>query len=747
MPIGSIDVINNFKHNEIRDYYKKWYRPDLQAVVVVGDIDVDKVEAQLKTLFADVPKPVGAAERVMHPVPDNDKPLVSVATDKEATNIGVYLYFKHDPLPENVRSSIRGMEMNFISAVCSSIINERFREMLQKPDAPFVNAYAYDGKYFVSKTKDAWNVYAGAKEGQVDKALAAITRETERLKKFGFTAPEFDRVRTNLLKYYESAYKERDKQRNGKYVNEYVNHFNNGGYIPGIEFEYEKMKEIAPKITLEEVNRYIQGILGDKNIVISVSGPQKDGLTYPTTDELLAVFNNARQEKLEPYTETVSTEPLIGALPAPGKIVSEKENKALGLTELTLSNGIKVAVKITDFKKDQILMTGTSPGGTTLFGDADMLNSRYLNSVVNLGGLGNFSNTELSKKLAGKDVSVYVSMGPDCEKIDGNVSPSDQETLFQLIYLYFYKPRMDNDAYTSFVERMKSQLKNADLSPMTAFADTLNITLYDNNKRVQRFKPADFDKLNYARMMEMYKDRYADASDFNFTFVGNIDMTTFKPLVEQYLATLPAINRNDPQGNLKVQPRMHKGIVEKRFGRTMQTPKATVVDTYWGQLDFTPENQLLLTALKQILDIVYVEKVREEQGGTYGVSVSTRLAPFPKGEMVLQTFFDTDPAKVDMLNKIVRNELKNIADKGPRAEDFNKTKENMQKKYAENLQENNYWLGVIDDYYFHNHDRYTPYKALLDGMTTQKVQAVAKKLLSQGNMVEVLMEPEAKPAK
>lgn len=747
MPIGSIDVINNFKHNEIRDYYKKWYRPDLQGIVVVGDIDVDKVEAQLKTLFADVPKPVNAAERVMFPVPNNDKPLVSVATDKEATNTNVYLFFKHDPLPENVKSSAAGMTMDFIRSVCSNMMNERFREMLQKPNAPFVSAYGYDGTFMVSKTKDAWNVYATAKEGQIDDALAAITRETERVNKFGFTASELDRARTNLLRSYESSYKERDKQRNGRYVNEYVNHFTSGGYIPGIEVEYEMMNQIAPAITLEQVNQYIQSIIGDKNIVISISGPQKDGLTYPSTDELLTIFNNARKENLEAYAETVSTEPLIDKLPAPGKIVSEKENKVLGVTELTLSNGIKVNIKKTDFKKDQILMTATSPGGTSLFKGNDVLNARLINSVINLGGVGNFSKTELSKKLTGKDVYVYVSMGPDCEKVDGSASPSDQETMLQLVYLYFNKPRMDNDAYTSFEERMKAQMKNTDLNPMASFSDTLTLAAYGNNPWMKRIKPADFDNVNYARMIDMYKERYADASDFIFTFVGNVDMETFKPLVEQYLATLPAIKRHDPYGDVKSYPVVNKGITEKRFARKMETPKTTINGIYSGQLDFTAENQILLTALKQILDIVYVEKVREEQGGTYGVSVGTRLAPFPKGQTTMQTYFDTDPAKADMLNKIVRDELKGIAEKGPRQEDFNKTKENMQKKFAENLQENGYWLGVIDDYYFHNFDRQTPYKSLLDAMTAQKVQAIAKKLLSQGNQIEVFMEPEAKAEK
>lgn len=747
LPIGSIDVINNFKHDEIRNYYKKWYRPDLQGIVIVGDIDVDQVEAQLKTLFADVPKPVDPAERIMYPVPDNDQPLVSLAVDKEANTPYVYLFFKHDQMPKEVKATAGGFATMYVRDVCSRMMNERFREILQKPDAPFIGASAYDGDFFVTKTKGAWNVFSAAKEGKVADALAAITRETERVNKYGFTASEYDRARANVLQHYESMYKERDKQKNGSYVSEYIDHFLNGGAIPGIETEYALINQIAPAFTVEQVNQYIQGLLGDKNIVISVSGPEKEGLVYPTTDELLALFNKTRQENIEPYVETVSNEPLVEQLPAPGKIVSTKQNDLLGVTELVLSNGIHVNLKKTDFKEDQILMTATSPGGTSMYGDADIPNLKVINSAINLGGVGNFSETDLTKRLAGKRVNVHVSLGPDCEKVDGSSSPKDLETMFQLTYLYFNNPRMDNDAFASFEERMKSQLKNYHLNPMASFSDTLTHYLYNGDPRMLRIQEKDFEKISYPRIMEMYKDRYADASDFIFTFVGNIDMETIKPMIEQYLATLPSIKRIEPKGNLKQYGQMQKGITEKRFARSMETPKASIVAIYSGQMDFTPENMILLTALKQILDIVYVEKVREDEGGTYGVSVSSQLGYFPKGEVSLQTYFDTDPAKADRMNNIVRTELQNIATNGPRTQDFNKTKENMQKKYAENLQENGYWLRVVDDNYVHNLDRNTPYKAFLDNLTPQQVQQIAKNLLSQGNMLEVFMEPEAKEGK
>lgn len=744
LPIGDINVINNFKHDELRNYYKKWYRPDLQAIVVVGDIDVDKIEAQLKTLFADVPKPIDAAERIMYPVPDNDAPLVSIAKDKEATNTSINIFYKHNPLPVELRGTIQGMVLDYIRRVSSSMIGDRFYEISQKPDAPFMSAYAYDGPYFVAKTKDAWSVIGSSKDGKILDALKALVRENEKVNQFGFTVPEYERAKADLLKQYESAYKERDKQKNNSYVSEYVNHFTDGGYIPGIETEYELIKQVADGIKVEDVNKYIQNIIGDKNIVISLSGPDKEGLVYPTEEELLAAFNEAKGEKVEAYVETVSDDPLVEKLPAPGKIVSTKENKLLGTTELVLSNGIKVALKHTDFKKDQILMTATSPGGTSLVGDKDIPNLKIINSAINLGGVGNFSQTDLGKKLAGKKVNVYVSLGPDCEKVDGSASPEDLETMFQLVYLYFTQPRMDEDAFASFLERTRNQLKNLHMNPMSAFSDSLNYNMYKGNPRMKRIETSELDKINYARIMDLYKERYADASDFLFSFVGNIDLASIEPLIEQYLATLPTLKRSDAKGDESVYPRIEKGKTMKRFSRTMETPKASIVAVYSGKIDYTPENIVLMTALKQILDIVYVEKVREDEGGTYGVSVSSRISPFPKGQAILQTYFDTDPEKADKMNAIVHDELERIAKEGPRKEDFNKTKENMQKKYAENVQENGYWLGILDDYYFHGLNRETSQKKILDNMTPDKIKAIAKALLSQNNVVEIFMEPETK---
>lgn len=740
MPIGSIDVINNFKPDELRDYYKKWYRPDQQAIIVVGDIDVDQVEADVKQIFADIPAPVDPAERQEFEVPDNDLPLVSIAKDKEASNTILYLFYKHDKLPKEMYGTLTGLVKDYIQQVCAVMMNERFEEILHQANPPFVYAEAGDGDYMIARTKGAWTVAALAKEGEIDSTLTTLVKETQRVKQYGFTPSEYDRARINVLKQYESAFNERDNQKNSAYTREYVRHFTEGGYIPGIETEYALINEIAPRIPVEQVNQYIQDMIGDTNIVIALTGPDKAGVSYPTEEELLRDFLKASRIPVEPYQETVSNEPLIPNLPAPGSVVSAESGQRFDATVITLSNGVKVVVKPTEFKKDEILMTATRPGGSTLFGDRDIDNLKVFNEVIQLGGLGNFSAIELGKRLAGKKVSCTPSLGLNDESFNGSAAPSDLKTLFELIYLHFTAPRMDTEAYASFENRMKAQLLNSALDPMVAFSDTLTKVVYENNPRAMRLQPDDFKHISYPRIMEMYKERFEDASGFVFSFVGNIDPDSIRPYLEQYLATLPA-NGKVTQGNPAVVPPIRKGDYVTVFNRAMETPKATVLNLYSGQIPYTLENIVSATMLKQILDLVYMEKVREEEGGTYGVQTSARISPFPEGRTTLQAYFDTDPAKWEQMNMIVINELRRITDVGPRAEDFKKCQDNLLKRHAENLQENNYWLQTLDNYYYRGFDGETTYETIVKEMTPAKVQAFAWQLLSQGNRLGIMMIP------
>lgn len=740
MPIGSIDVIDNFKPDELRAYYKKWYRPDLQAVIVVGDINVDTVEADIKRIFSDIPAPVNAAVREDFEVPDNDMPLISIAKDKEASNTILYVFYKHDKLPKELYATVTGLVKDYIQAVAATMMNERFEEILHQAQPPFVYAQASDGDFMVSRTKDAWSVAAIAQEGAIDSTLTTLVKETQRLKQYGFTPSEYERARINVLKQYESAYNERENQKNSSYTREYVRHFTEGGYIPGIEMKYSLLSQIAPNIPVEQVNQYIQDMIGEDNIVISLTGPDKPGVVYPSEEELLRTFLKAQRIPVEPYQETVSNEPLIPNLPAPGTITDIQTDQMFGATVLTLGNGVKVVIKPTDFKKDEILMTATRPGGSTLFGEKDIDNLKVFNEVIDLGGLGNFSAIELSKRLAGKKVSCTPSLGLDDESFNGSSTPADLKTLFELIYLYFTAPRMDEEAYASFENRMKAQLLNSELDPMVAFSDTLAQAVYNGNPRAMRLRPADFANISYPRIMEMYKERFSDASGFVFSLVGNISVDSIRPYVEQYLASLPA-NGKVEKGNPAIVPALRKGEYTNIFQRKMEVPKATVVNFISGQMDYTLENILTATALKQILDLVYMEKVREDEGGTYGVQSYARISPFPEGRTTLQIFFDTDPAKRERMNTIVRNELKRIMEVGPRAEDFKKTQDNMLKRHAESLQENGYWLNILDNYYYRHFDAESQYEPIVKGLTPAQIQTFARKLISQGNNIEVVMEP------
>lgn len=740
LPIGSIDVINNFKPEEIRAYYKKWYRPDLQGIIVVGDFDPEQMENKVKQLFSKIPAPVNPATREYFPVPDNDEPIVSIATDPEATRTQLMVFYKHDRIPDEIKLSQAGLVLNYIKSVASSMINERFQEIVQKPNAPFTSAYAYDGDYFVAKTKDAWTVVGMSADDKIKDAIGALIRETERMKRFGFTASEYERARTNVLKSYENAYNNRDKERNSRYSQEYVRNFTDNEPIPGIEYEYNMMNMIAPNIPVEAINQTVAGLIGDKNMVISVSGPEKEGLVYPTTDELITVINNVKAENIEAYVEEVSNEPLITTPPTPGKITKVENDAALEATVWTLQNGMKVILKPTDFKDDQILMTGTSVGGYSQYAVQDPINAGMMSSVMNLGGVGNFSATGLTKALAGKTASARPSISLTTQDFNGSSSIKDFETMLQLVYLYFTTPRSDKDAFQSFIQRMETQLKNQEAEPMVAFSDAITKALYGDNPLTKRMKMEDLAKVDYNRIMEMYKQQFINPGSFTFTFVGNVDEDKVRPVVEQYLASLPG---QAVKGEfIKVPMDFNKGKLKNIFQREMKNPKASVFIAPTATVERNQKNTMLMSMFDQILRIVYTEKVREDEGGTYGVGVRGGVSRYPEGQSILQINYDTDPAKMEALNEIIHRELKAIADNGPRAEDFSKVKEYMLKQYDENLKENSYWMNILDTKYFYGEDNHSNYLSTLNSITAKDIQNFAKQFLSQGNEAIVVMMPK-----
>ena len=737
MPIGSIDVINNFPYKDIRDYYHKWYRPDLQGIVIVGDIDVDTVEAKLKAVFADVQKPVNPAERTYYPVTDNKEPIVAIGTDKEVDDPSIEIYFKQDATPDSEKNNVGYLASQYMTSMISSMLNARLSELVQSANPPFTRASSYYSDFFVAKTKEAFALSASSKADGIETALKTLLQEAERARRFGFTESEYARARANYLQNLESAYNEREKTKHGSYVREYVQNFLNGEPIPGIEAEYAMMNQLAPNIPLQAMNMVMQQLVPDSNQVVIIAGPAKEGLKYPTKEEVINLLKGMKDLDLQAYVDKVSDEPLMKEAPKGGKIISEKEGDIYGSTKLVLSNGVTVYVKKTDFKADEIRMKGTSLGGKSIFPDKDALNFAVMDNVIAVGGLGNFSQVDLTKVLAGKKVSVNAGLGATTENVFGTCSPKDFETMMQLTYLTFTAPRKDAEAFESFKNRMKAQLESAQANPLSSINDSLQKAMYNNHPRVVMMKPEMVDQIDYDRILEMYNDRFKDASDFTFYFVGNIDLETAKPLIAEYLGALPAINRKETFKDTKMSIR--KGVYKNEYAKEQQTPTATIVFLYSGKAPYTLKNDILLSFATQVLDMVYTEEVREKEGGTYGVNCFGDLQKYPKEQLLLQIVFQTDPAKKDKLAGIVVDELKKLAAEGPSDVHLQKVKEYMLKKYADNQKENGYWMNNLNDYFYYGMDMTEGYTDIVNSITAKDIQKFVSDLLKQGNEIEVTM--------
>ena len=742
LPIGTIEVIDNFPYQALRDYYEKWYRPDQQGIVVVGDIDVDKVEAKIKEIFSPIEMPANAAERVYEQVPDNKEPIITIAKDKEQPTTMIYIWHKHPATPNEAKGQLSYLVQNYMLSMIESMLNARLEELRQGANPPFINAGSGNNDFLLAKTVEAFAGIAISKDDGIPTALATLIREIERARKFGFTASEYARAKADYLRGLESAYNERDKMKNNQYVQEYVRHFIDNEPIPGIETEYALMNQLAPNIPVEAINSILPQLIKDENIVINIFGPDKEGMVYPTEAEILDILNKTKAEEITAYVDKVSDEPLMKETPKAGKIVKTEEGP-FGSTALTLSNGVRVVVKNTDFKADEIRMRAFSPGGTSVFGTKEALQIKMLNAVAGLGGLGNFSNVDLEKVLAGKKASINASVSDLSEGLNGSCSPKDLETMLQLVYLSFTAPRMDNDAFESFKQRTKAALANQEADPSMALTDTLQREMYGNHPMAGRIKADMIDQTDYNRIMEMYKDRFKEAGDFTFLFVGNINLEEVKPLIETYLGGLPTINRKENYQDIKLD--IQKGTRKNLFEKQMETPKATVISIISGDCEYNLKNNLLMTMLSQTMSMVYLETVREKEGASYGVSAYGQLSRGTKDEAFFQIYFDTDPAKREKMEQIVMTELQKVANEGPRPEHLAKVKEFLLKKHIENVKENSYWLGQLNNYYWYNTDMNTNYEQLVNELTVEDVKNFTKALLDQGNIIEVTMT--AKEAK
>ena len=736
LPIGIMEVVDNFPYQALRDYYEKWYRPDQQGIIVVGDIDVDKIEAKIKKTFSSIEMPKDAAVREYFPVPDNEEPLVTIAKDREQQVPIIYLFHKHEAMPREAKGNIGYLAMQYMNSMIAQMMNMRLAELTQTPNPPFIQAGAEDQDFLVSKTKGAFAGLAVAKEDGILTATEALAREIERVRQFGFTAGEYARAKADYLRALESAFNERNKTRSSAYVQEYVRHFIDNEPIPGIENEYAIMNQLAPNIPVEAINQMVKQLIGEKNIVLAAFCPDKEGMKYPTEAELMGCLDKVRAEKLEPYVDKVSNEPLLKNKPVAGKVVKTEEG-AFGSKILTMKNGVRVILKKTDFKADEIQMLAFSPGGTSQFSDKDVLQFSLMNQVSALGGLGNFKLVDLDKVTAGKMAAATASVSSYSENVNGYCSPKDLETMLQLVYLRFTAPRMDQDAFSSFIARNKAAMANMDANPNTAFSDSVNVAVYQHHPRALNLKPYMLDKVDYNKIMELYKNRFAEAGDFTFILVGNIDETTATPLLEQYLGGLPTIGRKENYKDTKVY--MRKGIYNNDFERQMETAKSTVLMVSHGAVKFTHKNTLMMNIMGQLLDILYTQTIREEKGGTYGVSCSGSIDKIPREEGVFQIVFETDPAKRPEMVGLIKQGIDQYIKEGPKADDLAKVKEYMLKTHQQNLKENAYWENALHSYYWSNMDITTSFNETLNSITVDDLKKFAKDFFGQKNLIEVSM--------
>ena len=740
MPIGTMDVVMNFKYDDLRSYYRKWYRPDLQGIVVVGDIDVDAIEAKIKTVFADIKPAENPAKREYYTVQDNKEPIVEVQKDKEQKQNILYLMYKHDAFPKEMKSTPQYYIYSYIQGAISGMFSVRFSEILQTENAPFLGASVSNEAYLISNTKEALNGVTVFKDNGYKDALSALYREMLRATRHGFTVTEYERYKTELKSSLDNMYARKDKVYSSSYVDEYVRNFLDNEPAPGIEWEYQNLKQMADMIPVEAVNQTMKALLPDSNLVIAMFCPDKEGLVYPTKEELLSTLKAVEAENIEPYKEEVSDEPLISNMPEPGTVKKIAEGP-YDSKEITLSNGVKVYVKKTDFTPNTITMKAVSDGGTSLYSNDEYQNASNA-SLVSLGGWGNFSAIDLGKKLTGIQANVSPSVSTKSESMSGGCVKKDLESLLQLTYLCFTSPRKDETAYNAAIARVKANLANQELDPSTALRDTVAKVMYNNNVRARRTTIADVEKLNYDRIIEIYKERFADANDFTFFFIGDIDIDEALPLFEKYIATLPVLKSKEKYK--MVDNRVAKGIITNVFEKEQETPSANVMFAYHGPLKSDLKTVLSVDMLQQIMTMVYTESVREDEGGAYGIPVSSAVSNYPEKIGMVNITLPTSPDKRQRMTEVIYQGVADMVANGPKQEDLNKVKEYMLRSHTERLKTNGYWLGQLMQNVTEGKDYVGIYEKTVNSITTKDIQKVAKKIFTSGNRLEIGMTTSLK---
>lgn len=741
LPIGNMDIVDNFPYQDLRDYYQKWYRPDLQAIVVVGDFDVDMMERKIQKLFGKIKAHKNPAERIYYPVNDNDKMIVAIEKDKEQPIILGHLYMKSETTPDSEKNSVKYQREDYINGLITYMLNGRLSEKKQVANPPFMSATVKNGAFFVSRTKDAFSLSISCKQDNVLGGVSVAVGEVERARQHGFTQSELERAKKLYLNAAERQLKMEKDYKNSHYVSQCVNNFLEGEPILTPTYNLQLVKLFDGEVRLDEVNSQVGEIITDKNQVFIMYGPDKDGFVVPSESEIESTVLAAQQKRYDAYQEEQVPATLMAALPAPGKIVSEKPYGKFGMTEIVLSNGMKVYVKSTDYQADQITMSMRGEGGTSVYGDEDIPNFAFLSGSITEAGVGDFTATRLRKALAGKSLKLAPSITSEGQRITGTSSVKDLETMFQLAHLYFTAPRKDSMAFEGMMNRNLSLLKNRNASSKVVYNDSLSATLYDHNVRQAPVTVEIAKKADYNRIFEIYRERFSDASNFKTVFIGKIDMAQLRPLLCQYLATLPSTHKAEKSNKTNMPQIVKKNEVVK-FVHKQETPLANVSVFYTANVPFSPKNDLVLDMLTRVLQIAYTDSVREEKGGTYGVGVSFNLEKEDNPNALLRISYKSDPKRYEELNPIIYKQLLNIADHGPVASSMDKVKKYLKKQYGQMAITNDYWSYVIWHQLDDDADFDKDYCKMVDNLTASDVQKMAKELLKQNHRVEVTMLSE-----
>ncbi len=746
MPIGLMSVIDNFKPKTLKQYYQKWYRPDNQAIIVVGDVDVDHIEAEIKRLFGGIKVPANAAQVVAEPVPDNKEAIYIFEKDKEMPQNLAFVMMKTDPVPDEVKRTDAYFIQSYAVSVASRMLNARFNELTQDAECPFVQAQADYGQYLLSKTKDNFEIMVYPKEGKDLEALKAVVRECKRIKEHGFTATEYERAKADYLASVEKQYTNRNKRKNAEFGDAYRDHYLDAEPIPTMEYTYEKVNMYVPMLNVDIINQMVAEYFtnSQENLVVMEWAREADGLSYPTEAQMKTAVEAAQAEAVEAYVDNVKDEPLITEenMPQKGSIVKESENKTLGYKELKLSNGATVILKKTDFKDDEVRMQAFSKGGKSLYGESDYSNLKFFDEVIGYSGIGNFSSTELQKALAGKNCNADANMGVTRQYVNAHSTPKDLETMMQMAYLYFTNVSKDEKSFANLKSQLELALKNQHLQPQAVFSDTLTNMMYAYNPRFAQPKVEDLDKMDYDRILAIAKDRYKNAGQFTFVIVGNFDEQTIRPLIEQYIAALPATgDKPDQFRDVRTMP---TGKKVNHFTMKTDQPNAMSYLIWMNKLPYTLENIVKMDAAGQLLSQIYLATIREEESAAYtcgavggfdlsGTDAMARLIAVSQGNP------EKNARAVELLYKGIRDNAQKLD-----ADALQKVKAYMLKQADEDAKNNAKWINIITTWKDYGLDTYTNYKKTVEALTPQSMQQFLQTMLNSGSQIECVMMPEAK---